>query len=374
MKLPKSLPWIAIVLILLAAGGIAYWFWPPPATEQATEEAGPTEAVPVQTAKAELQTLRPSLDLTGILVAVPEKTASVSSQLGGWVEKLGAVEGQHITAGSPIAYLDTRTAKTDLQRTGAIVAEKEAVLARLKRGYLPQEIEAARQDRDKARAAMEALQGEVAALKDLRKRNEISAVQFENKQKLLAQAEAAFAAADAHGKLIEQGTPTELIAEAEAFLTAAKADYEHAQLALEWCEIKSPIDGVIVHLLARQGQFFDRAAPLATVMDLSEVFVQLRIPSSEFARIRQGTPVDVEMTGDRGRKFAGKVARIGGQADLLTGSIDVFVAIKNEVDLLLRPGLSCRARIWLPEIPDAVVRPSRSRGGSCWHRDSTRHS
>lgn len=357
MTFRKTLPWIVVAILVACAGIAAVRYWPPANHEEAAAEGGPIARVSVQAVAAESQTLRPSLDLAGTVIAIPERIASVSSQLGGWVEKLAVVEGQHVQAGDPIIFLDARTAQTGLERAKAMVAEKQAVLARLKRGYLPEELEAARQDRDKAKAAMEAARGELAALKDLRARNEISAVQFETKQKLFTQAEAAYASASAHAKLIEQGTATELVDEAQAFLDAAKADLEHAQLSLEWCKITSPIDGIVVLLPARQGQFFDRAIPLATIIDLSEVFVQLRIPSSEFSKVRSGTTVEVKLTGEPERQIAGVVTRIGSQADPLTGNLDVFATVKNESDLLLRPGLSCHARLWLPEIVDAVVIP-----------------
>ena len=95
-------------------------------------------AVPVQAARVERTTLRPALDLVGTVAAIPERTAMVSPQLGGWVEKLDAREGQSVKAGEPLVQLDARTAHTDIRRAQAVVAEKEAALKRLKRGYLPQ--------------------------------------------------------------------------------------------------------------------------------------------------------------------------------------------------------------------------------------------
>lgn len=357
MKYRKSLPWFVLLIAAIGGGVIAKNYWPHGNSDGVAAEDRPLDPVSIQAVAAESQTLRPNLELVGTIIAIPENIASVSSQLGGWIEKLAVVEGQQVHAGDAIAFLDSHTAKTDLDRTRAIVAEKQAVLTRLKRGYLPQELEAARQDRDKTKAAMEAARGELNALKDLRARNEISVVQFETKQKLLAQAEAAYASASAHAMLIEAGTASELIDEAQAFLDAAKADMSHSQLALEWCEIKSPIDGVIAILPARRGQFFDRAIPLATIIDLSQVFVQLRIPSSEFAKVRAGTMVDIELTAEPGQKISGIVTRIGSQADPLTGNLDVFVTVKNATDVLLRPGLSCRAKVWLPEISNAIVIP-----------------
>ena len=95
------------------------------------------------------------------------------------------------------------------------------------------------------------------------------------------------ASATAHVKLLEEGTPPEMIAEAEAQLDTMKANLEHAKLGLAFCSITSPIQGIVVQLLARQGQFFNQASPLATVMDLSEIFVHLRIPGADLPTFKR---------------------------------------------------------------------------------------
>ena len=326
------------------------------APEADEAEAQPLKPVPVEAIQAEPTTLRPALDLIGTIVAIPERTAVVSSQLGGWVQSVEAVEGQHVYKGDKLVLLDPRTAEADVERAKAVVAEKESVVARLKRGYLPNEVEATRQDRDKARAAMEGLRAELAALEDLRQRNEVSKVQLESRLKAFQQTEAALASAEARLKLLEAGTPHEMIDEAQALLAAARADLQHAELTLAWCTVTSPIEGVVVHQLARQGQFFDRAAALATIMDLSQVFIQLRIPSAEFMKIHVGTAVDAEMGVETKVTFNGSISRISGDADALTGNVIVYATIKNDGGGL-RPGMSCRARVWLPEIPRALAIP-----------------
>jgi multidrug resistance efflux pump len=76
---------------------------------------------------------------------------------------------------------------------------------------------------------------------------------------------------------------------------AAMADLKQAGLALEWCTISSPIDGMVVQLLARQGQYFDRAVSLATIIELTELFVKLRIPASSFGKVQPDTRVEVHL-------------------------------------------------------------------------------
>jgi len=296
------------------------------------------------------------LDLVGSLVAIPEKTAVVSPQLGGWVSKLDVVEGQSVHQGDVLIELDRRSAQIAVQRTKALVAEKEAALSRLKSGYLPEEIAGVRQDADKAAATVEGLRNELAALKDLLDRREISSVLYQTKAKALKSAEAAFASAEERVKLLEAGTRPEMVAEAQGLLDATKADLEQAALVLQWCTITSPIDGVIVQLLARQGQFFDRAVVLATVIDSSEIFVQIRIPSRQFGKIRIGTQVEIQLDSIPGSMFRGSIERIRGEADPLTGNVVVFALVKNS-DHLLRPGLSCRARVLLPELTEVLAIP-----------------
>ncbi len=324
--------------------------------DEASAGASPATAVRVQAATAQRVTLRPTLDLVGMMMPIPERTAVVSPQIGGWVQKLYVVEGQSVHADDPLVELDARSSQAAVKRAQSVVAEKAAVVSRLKRGYLPQEIAGAHQDADKATATVDGLQNELTALKELLDRDEISAVLYETKAKALKSARAAQASAEERAKLLEAGTRPEMVDEAQALLDAAKADLEQAQLVLQWCSITSPIDGVVVLMLARRGQFFDRAISLATIMDLSDVFVQLRIPSRDFGKVQNGTPVEIQLTSLPGRTFQGQVVRISGQADPLTGNVIVFASIKND-DRVLRPGLSCRARVALPPVDDALAIP-----------------
>lgn len=325
-------------------------------SDDETADSGALTPVRVQAAKVERVTLRPTLDLVGTIAAIPERTAVVSPQISGWVKKLHVVEGQSVRAGDPLVELDARSARMAMKRAHAVVAEKAAVISRLKRGYLPQEIAGARQDADKAAATVDGLRNELTALKELLDRREFSAVLYETKAKALKSAEAAQASAEERVKLLEAGTRPEMIDEAQGLLDAAKADLEQTQLNLQWCSISSPNDGVVVQLLARRGQFFDRAVPLATVMDLSDVFVQLRIPSRHFGKVRKGTLVEIQLTSLPGRILHGEVTRISGRADPLTGNVVVFASVKNE-DRVLRPGLSCQARLWLPAVADVLAVP-----------------
>jgi multidrug efflux pump subunit AcrA (membrane-fusion protein) len=316
----------------------------------------PKQPVPVQAVEARLTALRPSIDLVGTLVVVPERSTVISPQTGGWVQKVSVVEGARVSQGDEIVVLDARLAEADVAKAEASVAEQEATLARLKRGYLPQEIEAARQEVRKCDEQADSITLEVAALEPLWKNKEVPELQYQKVEASRRAAEAAQAAAQARLELLLAGTPSEEISEAEARLAMARAELAAAKLNLDLCRITSPISGTVTRLFARQGAFAERSVPLLNIDDLSKLFMQVRIPSVHMASVEPGARVEVRLATYPGQVFSGTVARISGEADPATGDVDAFVEIPND-NALLRPGLACRGRLWLPERPGVLAIP-----------------
>jgi RND family efflux transporter MFP subunit len=347
-------------LLALALGAIAA-FTLAGCKKSTSEEHGeedhlPRDPVPVRAFQARQSTLKPSIDVVGSLIAIPERTTSVSPQVAGWIQKIKVVEGDRVRAGEEILRLDPRMAEADLAKNIAAVKEKAAIVERLKHGPRSEEIEMARHDAHKAQIAIQALRGEVAALKSLRANNEVSAVQFQKTDSLLQAAEAESASVAAKLKLLQAGTRPEEIAETEARLEAAQAELTTAKLNVELCNVTSPLDGTITQLAARQGMYVDRTAALAMIVDLSQLFMQIRVPSAYLANVHVGAKVDVQVTSLPEKTYQGTIARIGGQADTATGDVDALAVVSNQ-DGLLRPGLACRGRLWLPELANVLAVP-----------------
>ena len=195
-----------ISLILLLGAAVA---WTVPTTgcrKTASDENTPSPLVPVQVRRAEVATLHPTLELTGTVVAIPERSASVSSRAGGWVENVLITEGDTVEANQELIRLDPRIAQINVEKARSALMESEAVLARLRHGPLPEEIEVARSETDKAKAQVKALRGQFDAAKSLHDKEEISDVQYDKLASDLQAAEAALSAAEANQKLLEAGT------------------------------------------------------------------------------------------------------------------------------------------------------------------------
>ena len=71
-------------------------------------------------------------------------------------------------------------------------------------------------------------------------------------------------------------------------------------------------------------------------MDLSNVFVQLRIPSRDFGKVTGGTKVDIQLISIPDRTFHGTITPVSGEADPLTGNVNMFALVENKVGTRVR--------------------------------------
>lgn len=325
--------------------------------EDAEADDPPLKPVPVQVATATTTTLRPSIDLIGTIVPVPERTTEIAAQTDGRITSIAVVEGRTVRAGDVLIELDPRPAEARL--AGALAAEQRAraTLEKLQHGPRADEIEAARQTARQLTAAARSQAAKLDALRPMHEKGEISEVEFKQAQNRFDAADAEKNAAESRLRLLEVGTRPEELAEARAELAAVEADVASKKLAVEFCTIRSPIGGVVTQLATRVGASVTRTDVLATVIDTSEMFVQARIPSTYYAQVRPGAPAETSTERPDQPAVRGKVARLGPRAHPATGDVDVFVSLDNTSGRLV-PGLACRVRIWLPEVEGALSIPA----------------
>jgi len=102
-------------------------------------------------------------------------------------------------------------------------------------------------------------------------------------------------------------------------------------------------------------------AQLLSIVDLSRLEVQAQAPVAEVARLQPGAQVDVEVEGLSGQHFRGLLERINPSADAGSRSINLYVALPNERQLL-RAGMFATLRLGLESdrpvlsLPEEAVR------------------
>lgn len=137
-----------------------------------------------------------------------------------------------------------------------------------------------------------------------------------------------------------------------AAVSASRAQVEQTQLQLNDSVVRAPISGIVAKRHVQPGEKLGFDAPMLSLVDLSQLEVQMQTPVSDIPQIRKGMLTQVDIEGLPGRRFAGKVERINPSTEPGTRTINVYVSISNE-ESLLKAGMF--AKVVLATVPELEV-------------------
>ncbi|MHC4910909.1 MAG: efflux RND transporter periplasmic adaptor subunit, partial [Planctomycetota bacterium] len=113
------------------------------------------------------------------------------------------------------------------------------------------------------------------------------------------------------------------------------------------------IAGVVTHLAARERDYVETGSAIATVADLTRLWLDMEAYESQLPLLRWGQPVTFTVEAHPGRRFEGRISFIEPIVDERMRTAAVRVAVDNE-DGELKPGM----------FATAVVRPRVAAGGA----------
>jgi len=143
-------------------------------------------------------------------------------------------------------------------------------------------------------------------------------------------------------------------AESTVELRIAERDLAREQLSRT--QLVAPFDGFVVEHLRDPGEFVAAGSPIATLMDLDTVRLEVGVPGYQSSRVAVGQRVAVAVRARPTESFTGtvrRVARATAEGDRL---FEVEIEIPNP-DGQLAPGMTARTRILLEVLEDAIVIP-----------------
>lgn len=91
--------------------------------------------------------------------------------------------------------------------------------------------------------------------------------------------------------------------------------------------LKAVRTGVVTQLVVAPGQWVNAGAQIAALVPAGALWVRLGLPPKVAARVKPGAKAKLSPVFGAGKPFAGKVARIAGQANPKTGLVDADVPV-----------------------------------------------
>ena len=153
---------------------------------------------------------------------------------------------------------------------------------------------------------------------------------------------------------------------AEAVALASKAALENARLQLEYCTIRSPIDGFVGKVMLQIGNMVkaNDTNPLVIINQVRPIYVNFAVPEHRLSAIRSYMakgPLPVEALPPNSDRAAaqGTLSFVDNAVDATTGTIKLKAAFANK-DNSLWPGQFVSARLKLYDQKDALVVPMQA--------------
>lgn len=140
----------------------------------------------------------------------------------------------------------------------------------------------------------------------------------------ISMGKAAFQRAKAQFELVKEGPRIEDIQAAEAAYNLAKANVKQAKLNLDYTELKSPIDGIVLSKGTEEGEYAFPGKTIVTVANLDKVWVRAYISETKIGQIKIGQKVKVTADSLPGEVFEGTIGFISQKAEFTPKTVQTF--------------------------------------------------
>ena len=280
--------------------------------QKSTKAAGPTQKPPVPVTVATVTQRTIPVEVRAIGNVEAYSTITVKAKIGGQLERVYFTEGDFVKKGQVLFQIDPRPYQEQVKLAEANLAK------------------------DAANAAN--------AEADARRYAELF------KEKVVARQEAE----------LKEATAKSL----EAVLAADRAAIDNAKLNVEYCTIRSPIDGRTGNLMVKEGNLVkENDIALVTINQIHPIYVAFSVPEKEFPEINRRMaghlPVQAFITGAEQRAVRGILTFADNSVDQATGTIRLKATFENATNGLW-PGQFVNAVLTVGNQSNAVLVPSQA--------------
>jgi HlyD family secretion protein len=318
-----------LTLIILAAVGAGVFALGKVRTKEGDKpilQIAEEVALTVDVAKPQRGEIVRLVQAPGDVEAVLE--VEVSSEIVSKIEEMPVEEGDLVKKGDLLCRLDDRFLKAEVESAQARIAQLEAAIVQAET-----DVEKAERDLDR-----QVHLSENAATSDLELRD-YKTVRDRSKAFLLQR--------------------THELAQAQAGLKRIRED-------LEKTIIRSPIDGVISKLAAKQGEVVvtgtmnNPGTVIMTISDLSKMQVRARVDEIDIPLVKPDQVARIYLQADQDKPVAARVVRVASKGSKPTGrdvvTFETLLEVMSDEGRVM-PGMTSNVEIEVARSPDALTVP-----------------
>ena len=141
-----------------------------------------------------------------------------------------------------------------------------------------------------------------------------------------------------------------------ATVKQAKASMDNAKLNLTRCTIISPMDGIADKVFIEKGTFLASGDPVANILQINKVKIEVGIPESDVDVIRELNEFDITIDALNNKHYKGSRYYLYNTTDNFARLYNLEIAVDND-DKKILPGMFARVKIIKHYIEDGLAVP-----------------
>jgi membrane fusion protein (multidrug efflux system) len=296
-----------------------------------------------------------------------DDTVELRARVEGTLLKVHFREGAPVRKGQLLFTIDKRPFEAAVQSAKALQAKSESDLAQARQRTDVLQAQAELAD---ANATLSKANQDVNRLAPLAKEKAVTEIDLDAAIAAQKSAQAIVDSRRANLTNLEAAVKY-TIERAQAEVSGAKARVIQAALDLSYCDIYSPINGVIGFLQVDEGNLVGRtdATLLATVSRSDPLLVDFNVSEIEYLKLtdpgsaKRGAAAklkfDLILSDETKHPYQGTFRVVDRTVDPATGTLKVEASFQNPGSYL-RPGQFARLRVAVAELENAVLVPARA--------------
>ena len=254
-----------VILVLLAAGGYAWWHF-----RAQPDEAGAIKYITAEVKQGDIaQTVLASGSIQ------PFKSVKVGAQVSGEISALAVQIGDRVKTGDPIAEIDASTQQNTRDSAAAALASSKAA--------------------------------QTAAQAKLREAQQ----NFNRQQELVKKGAAARETLDAAQATLKSAQSA--VEQAKADIRKSQLELDNAGLRLGYTSVTAPMDGVVISVAVEKGQTVNAvqdSPTLVTIAQTNTMTVEAEIAEADVSAVQPGMAAYFTLLGADKTRYEGKLKSI----------------------------------------------------------------
>ncbi|MFM5931924.1 MAG: HlyD family secretion protein [Novosphingobium sp.] len=233
------------------------------------------------------------------------------AQVDGVIAQVFVRRGDRVRAGQVLLEVGCQPQAASAQAAKALAQQSAATAQLVRAGPRTEEIQAAQASLRSAEATLLDAQQMLNRANALAERGFVSRRELEARTAQRNAAAGEVDAARARAAQLSNGSRRLEVVASAATATARHNEAAAAQALYAQCKVTSPIDGEVLQILRREGEFSgaSQGAPLIVVGDLGKRIVRAEVGERDAARIAIGDKAEIWIDGSS-RRWKGSVSEV----------------------------------------------------------------